>query len=355
MNSTRIAFSLAALWIASLFAPHPTFSQIDCGQILEHGVFDITTTDSLKIRTETFVNWLSQSSFDSYKKAMDSGGALGIPIEDIPVQISGFLKFSDWHDYQSAMQKLDFSDEKNLEAFKQVVINADQGLVNAWTTCILNNKGAAHAAIEVNSDPKQFVVHLSYTPNGPPPAAKITDFAIQPSTVTCREKIYTSWFWHTYIESQGMILNCTRQSQTDAVQITGNTMKGPITAKLPGIALVNLAGPSIIDLPKEATGKCSQNTFPPPRGKAIDNGYSIDYQEVWHIKCPAGGKVLSANYISCAFSDGRPCSHINPRPELTGPCDDDPKAACITFQTNNGDFKIVTGTYTYIPDAPSQK
>jgi hypothetical protein len=355
MNIIRFVRWLPTLVLVLFLVPQRALSQTDCGQILEHGVFNVTSTDSLQIKTKTFINWLSQSSFDSYQKAVDTGGALGIPIEGIPIQVSGFFKASDWHNYQASLQKLDFSDEKNLDAFKQVVIAADQGIVAAWTTCVLNKKGEAHAAIEVNYDPKQFVVRLNYTPNGPPPSDKISDFTIVPATVVCKPSIYTYWFWHTYIESQGMILNCTRQSDSDAIQITGNTEKGAITAKLGGIVPPPTVVAPKVDPVTELSGTCAKNTFPPPRGDAIPNGYNIGDQEVWHIKCPVKGTVTSATYVSCVYSNNSPCSHINARPELTGPCPDDPKAACITFQTNDGNFKVVKGTYTYTPDPPDKK
>jgi len=336
-----------------VMAPHRTYCQTECGEILEHGIFNISSTDSLQIRTKVFINWLSQSSLDSYQKALDTGGSLGIPIEDIPVNISGYERASDWHNYQASLQKLDFSDERNLDAFKKVVIAADQGIVSAWTTCVLNKAGEAHAAIEVNSDPRQFLVLLDYTPKGPPNSDEITDFAISPATVTCTPRIYTYWFWHTYIESQGIILNCTRQLESDAVQITGNSLKGPLKAKLGGIS-----SPPPIAPPRPpaepVTTSCSKSTFGPPAGDAISDGYKIGDQDVWHFKCPVDGTVTSVTYVSCVYSNGSACSHINPRPEKTGQCPGEPRMACVTWQTNDGNYKVVTARITYIPDSPKK-
>jgi hypothetical protein len=30
-------------------------------------------------------------------------------------------------------------------------------------------------------------------------------------------------------------------------------------------------------------------------------------------------------------------------------CPDDPKVACIYYQTNDGNFKVIHGSYTYLP------
>jgi hypothetical protein len=207
----------------------------DCSAILEHGIFDKTTTDSLRIRTQTLINWLSQSTFKSFAEARDAGGKIGFPIDGIPIELSGYSRDNEWSQYQASLQTLDISDTRVLQDFHQTLEAADHAIVNAWQVCILNNKGIAHSVVEMNDDPKKFTLLLLYDAVGEPYKAKILDFSIAPDTAVCEPAIATHWYWHDNIPSGGRILNCNRQTAADAIQVTGNTDKGPLSAKLPGI------------------------------------------------------------------------------------------------------------------------
>jgi hypothetical protein len=207
----------------------------DCSQILEHGIFNTSSTDSLSIRTQTFINWLSQSTFQSYGQAKDAGAKLGFAIDGIPLELGGYSREMDWRNYQAYLQTLNFSDDKTLQQFSQVVSAVDQGIVDAWKTCIVNQRGVSHAVIEMSDDPKVFTINLVYDPKGPPATAVISSFTVEPSTVDCSPAVHTTWPFRSEISSSGIILNCTRKSASDAVQVTGNTAKGTLSAKLPGL------------------------------------------------------------------------------------------------------------------------
>lgn len=207
----------------------------DCGQILEHGIFNTSTTDSLSIKTQTLINWLSQSTFQSYGQARDSAAKIGFAIEGIPIELGGHNRETEWRNYQATLQTLNFSDQKTLDQFSQTLVSADKGIVDAWTACILQKEGIAHSVIELSYDPKVFAIKLVYPPKGPPPTAVITNFAVSPSTVSCSPTIHTWWPFRTEISSSSIILNCSRQSAADAVQVTGNTLKGELLARLPGL------------------------------------------------------------------------------------------------------------------------
>jgi hypothetical protein len=85
---------------------------------------------------------------------------------------------------------------------------------------------------------------------------------------------------------------------------------------------------------------------------AINDHERIGDQDVFHIRCPSPGAVASARFTSCTYAGGERCSHINPRDERSGACTDDPKVACIFYQTNDGNFKVIHGVITYIADGP---
>ena len=82
----------------------------------------------------------------------------------------------------------------------------------------------------------------------------------------------------------------------------------------------------------------------------VNDNKRIGDQDLFHIRCSTPGKVLTATYNSCNWAGGEVCTHINARNELSGPCKDDPKSACIYYQTNDGNFKVIHGTYTYMPE-----
>jgi hypothetical protein len=229
---SNVVPSLLLLAIATIC---PLASAQDCNAILEHGIFDKTATDTLRIRTQTLINWLSQTEFKSFAEARDAGLKIGFPIDGIPVELGGYSRDNEWSQYQASLQTLDISDTKILEEFHQTVNAADQAIVNAWQVCILNNRGISHAVIEMNDDPKKFTLLLVYDAVGEPYKAKILDFSIAPTTAICQPGIWTYWFWHDDIPTGGRILNCSRQTSTDSIQITGNTAKGPLSAKLPGV------------------------------------------------------------------------------------------------------------------------
>jgi hypothetical protein len=87
---------------------------------------------------------------------------------------------------------------------------------------------------------------------------------------------------------------------------------------------------------------------------AINDHERIGDQDVFHIRCPSPGAVTSARFTSCTFAGGEQCSHINARNERSGACAGEPKVACIYYQTNDGNFKVIHGVFSYTPDPPPQ-
>ena len=155
------------------------------------------------------------------------------------------------------MQTLDLSDKRNLDKFSQVVNSADEGMAKAWQICTLNGKGVAHAAIELSHEPLEFTVRLVYDAVGAPSAAKIVDFTITPNTATCSPEVTS----HTALEASGLILNCTRESTSDAVQITGNTDKGALSAELPNLTAPSSVATKLIGPPLDPLlGVCTDDT-----------------------------------------------------------------------------------------------
>jgi hypothetical protein len=84
---------------------------------------------------------------------------------------------------------------------------------------------------------------------------------------------------------------------------------------------------------------------------AYDDHESIGDQKVFHIRCSSPGPVISARYVSCSYAGGEPCSSINPRNERSAACANEPKVACIYYQTNDGNYKVIHGVFSYTPDS----
>jgi len=87
---------------------------------------------------------------------------------------------------------------------------------------------------------------------------------------------------------------------------------------------------------------------------AVNDHERIGDQDVFHIRCPSPGPVTSARFTSCNFAGGEQCSHINPRNERSGACAGEPRVACIYYQTNDGNFKVVHGVFSFTPNTQGQ-
>jgi hypothetical protein len=81
----------------------------------------------------------------------------------------------------------------------------------------------------------------------------------------------------------------------------------------------------------------------------IDDNFNIGDQHVFHTRCkaPVNRVVTEVQYLGCVWSDNTPCTHINPRPERSGPCQDDAHFGCLSFQTNDGNYKVISAKITY--------
>jgi hypothetical protein len=124
----------------------------------------------------------------------------------------------------------------------------------------------------------------------------------------------------------------------------GDSVSGPVmVGERQSYKFICKAPPQNVE-EKPLTGSCKINT---QDARNVNDNRKIGDQNVFHIRCAAEGQVQSAKYDSCAFAGGEPCRSINPRDELSGPCADDPKAACIYYQTNDGNYKVIAGSFTY--------
>jgi hypothetical protein len=126
----------------------------------------------------------------------------------------------------------------------------------------------------------------------------------------------------------------------------GDTTSGPVMVGDQQSYSFRCETPVVAQAPTPQSGRCDINR---DDARNVNDHRRIGDQDVFHIRCTAPSQVLSAQYDTCTYAGGERCSSINARNELSGPCADDPKVACIYYQTNDGNFKVIHGSYTYMP------
>jgi hypothetical protein len=84
----------------------------------------------------------------------------------------------------------------------------------------------------------------------------------------------------------------------------------------------------------------------------VNEGGKMMQMSGFHLRCPAPGVVLEASYEKCEYLEKQPCQNTLPRDEISSPCPDDPRVACIYYLTNDGNYKTIYGKYKYMPDPP---
>ena len=83
------------------FANTTAYAQDRCDAILRNGIWEYTQSNNTQQVTESFLSWFCSQSFGSFGEARDQGLKIGIPIENIPVEIDGHNRENQWSKYYS--------------------------------------------------------------------------------------------------------------------------------------------------------------------------------------------------------------------------------------------------------------
>jgi hypothetical protein len=174
---------LATIFLA-LALSHPAHAQLEyCRQILSDGIWDIRSGSSTANYQRSFVNWFCSQNFSSETSFKEKGGSLKIPIEELPVEVSGASKSKDWKSYYSSACSLqdEFISQLNKSSFFSKTANGE--VIKAWESCVGSSNLGLKMTYRTTSTPSVFQVTLSYKSNRKPAdSATLSTLAIYQAT-----------------------------------------------------------------------------------------------------------------------------------------------------------------------------
>lgn len=139
-----------------------TFGQ-DCSQILQHGIYNYTSTDFQNERLQSLINWYKSENIQTYENAKSSSFNATIPIDGVLVGL-GFSQ--DENGFQHLKNYLETYSSQTLEEktkFAQVIQQIEPEIIKAWNNCVQTmSQGNVLLWIEYTSDPNVFNLCAKY-------------------------------------------------------------------------------------------------------------------------------------------------------------------------------------------------
>jgi hypothetical protein len=124
-----------AMSTAMLFYSFCSALSQDCSAVLGY-VRDISSRDFSSHSVTSFRRLFCDQQYSSFRQAKDVGATLKVPIDDLPVSLSGHDRESQWSEYQRTMCEY----VSNLAAFsvtdRKKVERVNEGVVRAWAECV---------------------------------------------------------------------------------------------------------------------------------------------------------------------------------------------------------------------------
>lgn len=178
-----IYVSLTALAISSaIHGPALAQTMAACTESLRYaGISWDTKSDNEKI--DSAVRFFCSSRFESSSQAQSALTKAGFVVEAIPMSFGG-----DFSNEQFQQRQEQFCENAQRFAYSHsletaVVRKLDDNVAKAVGDCIRSQSNGLFAWLEQTVDPKAFKVHLAL--RGAKVPAKITDFAVLPSSIRC--------------------------------------------------------------------------------------------------------------------------------------------------------------------------
>lgn len=173
--------------LAAVLSPAQVEAQDRCSAILQDGVWEFRNTSDYNRQTSSFLNWFCSQQFENFQSAKEAGGKIGIPIEGVPVEISGFNREKNWKQYSQAACSLQSGNYQHVSSFSSAARQASSVLADAWAKCIA--APGFYATLIYVDDPEVFTLQLNYTGLDAADKATVTSLLATPSGVQCHPAI----------------------------------------------------------------------------------------------------------------------------------------------------------------------
>jgi hypothetical protein len=146
MRSTHLFFAAVLITAASfVHAQNPDCQE--CRAVLVGGVFNTTNINKTQAAHNAFTAWECTTNFSTADEAMNAGVSIGVPIYDIPVKIGASFSNSQKSTWKSAHCSNNTSESQSFSNLVVAMKQVAPEILQAWTRCIENSCGSAHAAL----------------------------------------------------------------------------------------------------------------------------------------------------------------------------------------------------------------
>lgn len=197
----------------------------DCNALLKDGVFDEHDIYGTSYQLSIFLNRFCSAHYTSYSQAASDSLNIGVPIDGLMASLGfGDAQQNFGVDYRTLCSQQDSYAQSN-SVNSEVIRNADANLAQAFTSCV---NGQVFSAYITPTDKKQFQLNINYRPTGESPC-KVTSFKYDRSLVSCDTMPNT-------IGPEGAVVNCKRNDENSAVQLSLITTQGKEGFILPAYA-----------------------------------------------------------------------------------------------------------------------
>jgi len=166
------------------------YAEDRCDSILRGGVWEYTQTQNSTRLTDSFLNWFCSRQFSSFGEMKSSGGKIGIPVEEIPLEVGGFSaesQFGQYYNSACSRQANKFTYSKD---FKFAATAASQAITSAWQTCL--SIPGVYVHTKYGASPGTFTVTILNRPETTSDTVNVESMLFDGDDITCKPTIYMS-------------------------------------------------------------------------------------------------------------------------------------------------------------------
>jgi hypothetical protein len=235
-------FAAVLCVLCSFGMPIPVSAQDDCSAVLG-SVSDKSSNSGSTTNYSSFKRFFCDQTFSSYQKARDAGFSVGVIIESLPISFSGHDRETSWNEYRRSVCESIETFQFFNTTWKTELSRANSEVVTAWSACVAAQ--GLHFWAEVNeSDPGSLTLVARYIHEGPPHQTKITEpISFSAKGVTCPTA--GSAFKKNALISAQRRVDCSRENEETATNITLHTENGDRTVRLVSARPLSMGSPSI--------------------------------------------------------------------------------------------------------------